>query len=361
MNINVLNCNKQVVIANKINEARYKMTKAEQKLFLYCVGHIDNDPKRIDIEFSFKIRDFADFLELKPTNFYSNMCTITRDFAGKVVEFYDDKVNEFRQIPVLSMVSYSLKKGIVTFCINNKLTPYLIDLKSQFTQYSLQKVIQFKSVYSIRIFQLLNQWGSNKRVVYNIEKLRFMLNIEPEEYTRYNDFKRKILEVALKEINQSSSLKFSYQEIKTGRKITSIAFVIEKPIKVKIKEEAKETVPQIVVFGEKVSSISDPVLSSPAFNKVSIELQEFRNKLSNLGLGSEKSSEILAKHDLGYLNYVIGKSKIETRTNVDNKAGYLLSLINTYQTGYQEDLDLKQQAVKQENINRELLKSNSPL
>lgn len=80
----------------------------------------------------------------------------------------------------------------------------------------------------MRIYQLLCQHAYKNEVVYSLEKLRFLLNIESHEYKKYNDFKKDVLEKALKEINISSSLKFSYKEIKTRRKITAIHFIIKK-------------------------------------------------------------------------------------------------------------------------------------
>jgi plasmid replication initiation protein len=120
---------------------------------------------------------------------------------------------------------------MVEIKVNSELAPYLIDLKSQFTRYSLSEVLNFKSLYSIRIYQILCQWNFKEEKKYSIEELRFMLNIEAHEYTRYNDFKKDVLEKASKEINKSSTLKFAYKEVKTGRKITHIVFIIKQAVK----------------------------------------------------------------------------------------------------------------------------------
>ncbi|MGL6341410.1 MAG: replication initiation protein, partial [Waterburya sp.] len=227
MTIKALSQSKKVVIANRINEARLKMSKAEQRLFLYCVGYVDNKETRFDETFEMSIKDFADFLELDKKNFYRSMLSTTRDFIGRVIEFYDDELGKIRQMGVVTTVDYDLATKNVHIRINPDLKPYLIGLRSQFTMYSLQEVMQYKSVYSMRIYQILSQWNYQEKVKYTIEQLRFMLNIEPDEYKLYGDFKRKVLEVAKKEINKSSTLKFSYSEIKTGRKVTTIEFKIK--------------------------------------------------------------------------------------------------------------------------------------
>ena len=346
-----LNSDRQIVVSNQINEARFKMSRAEQKLFLYCIGIVDNKANVLNNTFEMSVKDFAEFLELKSNKVYKDTQKTTKDLISRVLEFYDYN-GDFIQMPILSKVVY--KKGVVEIKVNSELAPYLIDLKSRFTKYYLSEVLSFKSVYSMRIYQILCQWSNKQTVTYSVEHLRFLLNIEPEEYTRYNDFKRKVLESALQEINKLSTLKYYYKEIKTGKKITSIAFIIERPIRVKTKDEAKQKVPQVVIFEEKTISKPDPVLNTPAFNGVASELHAFRAKLESLGLNSQKSAEILAENDVGYLEYVFNKSKIESRSNVENKAGYLLSLINTYQTCYQEEMEHKQKIAAQDNINREL-------
>lgn len=225
MTVKKLASNKQIIVSNQINEARFKMTKAEQKLFLYCVGIVDNKENNLSTSFEINIKDFITFLELKRKDFYSEMIQITRDMTSRVIEFFDEN-GDLTQMSILSMVKY--KKGNVLVKVNQELAPFLIDLKSKFTRYSLQEILTFKSVYSIRLYQLLSQFNYKNEITYTIERLKFLLNINETEYVRFNDFKKDVLERAYKEINQNSTISFSYQECKTGRKITSITFKINK-------------------------------------------------------------------------------------------------------------------------------------
>jgi plasmid replication initiation protein len=350
--------NKQIVIANTLNEARFKMSKIEQKLFLYCVGIVDNKDNILQRTFEMSVSDFADFLELSRKDIHKTMIDTTKNMASKVVEFYNKEGN-FTQMTVLSTVTYKKKKGQIEVKVNSDIAPYLIDLKNQFTQYSLQEVIQFKSVYSMRIYQILNQWAYKEKVEYTIEELRFMFDIEQDEYKLYGHFKSKVLEVSHKEINKSSSLKYTYKEIKTGRKVTSIIFFITK------KEELKNRSKQdnfTEISKDKNTLKSTPNEKYKAFrhlpyplgeNKDDIEakkqalLNPLFSRLQKLGFSSENTYNIIEKNGSEYIEFAFEKSKIESRANVDNKAGYFQSVLSTYKLEYEDKLEEDKKQLEQ--------------
>jgi plasmid replication initiation protein len=64
---------------------------------------------------------------------------------------------------------------------------------------------------------------------YTILELRKMLNIK-DKYKLYGDFKKRILDIAKEQINSSDSAVFNidFEEIKTGKAVTSIKFFILK-------------------------------------------------------------------------------------------------------------------------------------
>lgn len=345
------NNNRQIVVSNQINEARFKMSRAEQRLFLYCIGIIDNDNDRLNLTFKLKIEEFKQFLELKRNDFHTEMREITKTLAGRVIEIKNG--DRLRQMPVLSLVDYNL--GEVTIKVNSELAPFLIELKNNFTKFSLKEVLRFKSLFSMRIYQFLSQYAYKNEVIYTLEELRYMLDIAAHEYRLYGDFKRYVIDKALKEINSNSSLKFTYKEIKTGRKITAIHFIIKKlePVKeVKIFQEIKNTEeykalpdqskPHIIVNNEPEPT---PQPLPPVFSK-----------LTALGFSSINATKLITDNTPAYLEFVFERSKIETRDNVTNKAGYFGSLVEDYKQIYeleQEMLKKEAERAKEYELNRE--------
>lgn len=94
---------------------------------------------------------------------------------------------------------------------------------------NLKMIKQANGYYTQRFYELFRIWsGLNKEVTYTIGELKEWLVIEEgTSYDRYFNFKVKVVEPALKEINEKLNMKVSYKENKTGRSVTSLTFIVE--------------------------------------------------------------------------------------------------------------------------------------
>src|SRR5690606_3732808 len=107
--------------------------------------------------------------------------------------------------------------------------------ETYFTSYHLRQTAKFKSVYAVRLYELLKQWKSLKSTpVFNLEKFREQLGVGINEYSRVEAFKRRVLEVALQQINDFSDIEAEYHQHKKGRSVSGFSFSF------KLKEEEKE-------------------------------------------------------------------------------------------------------------------------
>lgn len=103
-----------------------------------------------------------------------------------------------------------------------------------FTQYLLEQTASMGSAYSVRLYELLIQWKSAKKTpVFELMQFREQLGIEPNEYKLMSDFKKRVLNVAVDEINEVSDLKVSYEQEKKGRKIIGFKFTVKEKDKPK--------------------------------------------------------------------------------------------------------------------------------
>ncbi|MEH7399340.1 replication initiation protein, partial [Priestia megaterium] len=121
---------------------------------------------------------------------------------------------------------YEENEGYITLQFHPSLKYLFLELKEKFTSYQLENVVRLNSVYSIRIYELLKQYERLRKRELTLEELRHFLAIEPTKYKQYGHFKSKVLAVAQKEINNKTDIHFEFVEIKTGRKVTSIEFII---------------------------------------------------------------------------------------------------------------------------------------
>lgn len=94
-----------------------------------------------------------------------------------------------------------------------------------FTSYHLKKTADFKSVYAVRLYELLMQWKSvGKTPAYELNKFRSQLGIGVNEYTRMEAFKRRVLDIAVDQINEFSDITVKYEQHKKGRSISGFSF-----------------------------------------------------------------------------------------------------------------------------------------
>lgn len=105
------------------------------------------------------------------------------------------------------------------------LKPFLLELSNKFTSYRLANVVKLKSTYAIRIYELLKQYEDLKERTISLENLRYYLDAM-DVYPNYANFKQRVLKPSQKELNQKTDISFEFEEIKLGRKVQKIRFII---------------------------------------------------------------------------------------------------------------------------------------
>ena len=127
-------------------------------------------------------------------------------------------------IPLMGIAYYEEGSGGIMASFNHRLIPYLLDLKGNFTQASLQQLTQCRSVYSYRIYLLLREFGKQGKRTMSIAELRYKLGIGPDEYAgRFNNFKARVLDTAQRELDKTD-MPFTYEVKKVGKKLDSLEF-----------------------------------------------------------------------------------------------------------------------------------------
>lgn len=210
-----------VAKSNKLINSNYDLSLQEQKIILTLVSLIDSTKDNSFNVFRMKISDFCDLLGVENTN-HTYIKTVTKKLMTRVLEIEDDE--RLFQVHWLSSCEYLKHTGFIKLELHKELAPYLLELKSKFTTYYLSNVLKMKSKYSIRIYELLkgNQYKRQFRMP--LGDLRRVLKCE--NYEKYANLKQKVLEVAVREINQHSDLFVEYEGIKEGRKVIAVEFTV---------------------------------------------------------------------------------------------------------------------------------------
>ena len=221
---------KRIVKANAIIEAKYQLSVREQKLFLYMVSMVRRDDEKFKT-YKVAIKDLQSVINPKETKWgaiYSDFREILISLKSKVLVIQEDD----REIILnwVNDVTAIMGSGEIHFNFSESLRPYLLRLKEKFTEYDYHNVIQIKSSYSIRIYELLKQYELIRRRKFKVDELRSILGIEKGKYSNYADFKRKIILTAQKELENKTDIYFTFKERKKGRKVDELEFLIYKNV-----------------------------------------------------------------------------------------------------------------------------------
>lgn len=115
---------------------------------------------------------------------------------------------------------------------SNSMKSYLYGYLDKYSIYSIQYILNFRSQYTIKIYPLLSKNrnlypiknSSFKSFEIDITELHEILQVPESFKTKYSNFKRKVLDYRINEINKKSDLYVKYEEIKRGNKIVKIKF-----------------------------------------------------------------------------------------------------------------------------------------
>lgn len=205
------------------------LTLAEQRVLLACIAQIDTKQTLTEnYRFEVTASGVADLAGLE------NLSNAYRDLKKAAEKLYersviiDDPDPDNPQITTrktrwISSIDYVPGEGKLVLSFSVGIIPYLSQLSREFTKYKLKHVARFESVYSIRLYELLVQWSSAGEREIEVEWLKHQFQVG-DKYERVVDLKKRVIDPAVKEINEHSNLWVKYGQRKSGRTITHFQF-----------------------------------------------------------------------------------------------------------------------------------------
>jgi len=221
--------NELVVKSNQLVEASYRLTLAEQRIILYAITEARRKEDSLSEATLLSIfaADYAAMYDLALKQAYEQIKEAADTLFGRYVLIHgihpETGKPELTKLRWVSTVKYVDGSGIIQLRFSHDMIPFITNLKARFTRYKLERVAQMSSIYAIRLYELLMQWGSVGRREIEIEWLKQTLAVE-DEYPRLFDFKRWVIDVAVAQINEFSDLTVSYGQRKTGRNVSHFIF-----------------------------------------------------------------------------------------------------------------------------------------
>ena len=298
-----------VVKTNRLNQAFQMLTLAELHIVQLAIvdaretgtGLSTNQPLRIDA------MRYAEVFNTTRQNAYQRMKSAEDTLFNRRFSYFDSE-GKLVKSRWIQQVRYLDDEGAIELVFTLAVVDGIsrIDGATEFfTQYLLGQTANLTSVYSARLYELLIQWKSiGKTPILELTNFREQLGIGLDEYSRIEAFKRRVLDIALKEINEHTDITATYEQHKKGRVITGFSFKFKqkKPKQAEIATETPKTAtndldtikpltePQIAKYSMilcKLGSISD-LSNFPDY-------PTFANWIGNILRNPEKADKQIVK------------------------------------------------------------------
>ena len=239
---------RKVVEHNSLITSIAKMDKTPLKMFELAVSLIDTDNPPKDQTVYLSKKELFAFFKVNDNDKHSRFKEAIQKMQKQAYfEILEKTTNgfEFESIVPIPYVKWTDYHDEVTIQFSDKIMPYLINLKSNFTQHALSDISELNSKYAIILYRWLSmnfneyehysfkggrreeQIDSYRNPEISMQELRIMTDTV-NEYQRFTNFSKKVLDLPLEEITSHTSFNVTYDKVKKGRSIDSIVFHISK-------------------------------------------------------------------------------------------------------------------------------------
>lgn len=208
---------------DSIIEARYDLTPKQNDILDMVLSKISDDNNYL---FQLDLNEYRKLYKTDTSNIYRDLKRAVKDFEGKGFYLVDKDKKKEIFFAWFASIAYSDNEGKIIVEVGQQLKKLLIDMKKKIF-YRIEYPLNFSSIYSKRIYYYLKSFEDTGWRIDDIEQLKRKLQCA-ENYSRYNDFKRKVILVAQDEINNFSDISFYFEELKQKKRVVSLKFTIEK-------------------------------------------------------------------------------------------------------------------------------------
>ncbi|MDO7381598.1 replication initiation protein RepM [Acinetobacter baumannii] len=260
-----------VVKDNALINASYNLDLVEQRLILLAIvearesgkGINANDPLEVHAE------SYVNQFNVARQTAYQALKDACKDLFAR--QFSYQEINKRGNVEnVLSRwvseIRYIDDEATVKLIFAPAIVPLITRLEEQFTKYELQQISELSSAYAVRLYELLIAWRSTGQTpVIELAEFRQKIGVLDDEYTRMGNFKDRVLNLAIAQVNEHTDIKVKCEQHKKGRNISGFSFTFKQKKAVTTNSKSpsptdlfsKLTDKQRHVFANKLSELPD--------------------------------------------------------------------------------------------------------
>ena len=223
--------------SSKLNQSNFgDFTLNNYQVFLKLASRIkdlnnsNRKPEELQRKYLLTAKDFSEEFEVDLSYSYRILEKACKKLMKTSVILPVETLSsrKIREINVCSMAVYNEKEGSIEIEFTDRIMPHLAFVKEKFTCYNLKEIIHFRSIYSTRLYELIHDFKETGWIIKTIDELRGILAVSLK-FKAYKDLKKYTFGHAIGEINKYyPKYNLRFEEIKTGRRVTSIKFLFNK-------------------------------------------------------------------------------------------------------------------------------------
>lgn len=307
---------------NAITNARYEYSEMQLDIFLYLLSSLRKDQP--DGTYEVSVGEMSKLTGKKYN--YQQLRIATEGMGSRMFEIPNETDRKgrqvWRQMWMFDRIDYVHGTGIIEIEFTRTIQPYLFDLKASFTSFQLYSALRLSSKHAKRIYALCSQWKDKGQtpdyVIDEFKRTIGLLNDKGDlEYSEITMFKKFVLDIAVKQINECTDLEISYTLKKRGRSFQNVIFNIKsQPLAVALPVKDSYSRTEIIPVG----------ISDAQYQNVRLLLEKWNIKRADVVNQIMNSTELIQEVNKFAYELQTGKVKVEK-----NVAGYLLTRLGLKQ------------------------------
>ena len=220
-----------VTKSNRLIEAGYRVTLAEQRVLLAILTQINTHPSAPQISgdtpFELTAGGFADLFQTDRDQAYEQLKDASERLGERwvVIDAPDPDNPALAQTKTrwVQRFDYLPTQGRIRVYLANAIIPYVSSLAGTFTRYRLQSIVGLTSVYAIRLYELLIQWQSQGEREVTVDWLRDRFQLG-NAYPSTHELQRRVIRPAVEQVSAHTNISVTYAPRQVGRSIVAFQF-----------------------------------------------------------------------------------------------------------------------------------------
>ena len=222
----------KVYKSKKLNNANFgDFTLNDHQVLLYLIskmGGVDEfgkylQPEQLQKDHVLTSKEFCEIFNTGLSNSYKILRKACKKLMKTSIVLENFESTELREINICAEATYKKKEGMIEVKFTDSIMPFLAQTKRRFVLYNLKEIANFGSLYTTRLYELIQEFKETGWMLRSIDQLRCIFAVG-NKLKSYKDFKQNTFAHACQEINDNYNMDLRFEEIKEGRKVVAVKF-----------------------------------------------------------------------------------------------------------------------------------------